>query len=603
MKKVTFLVYHRDYNGFLHELQELGMVHIIRSVGDDLPELRTYQDRVEKTQETIRSLKGMKVPAGAEKHDIDADKLIELLQNRQTDKDRLNQNRFAYQKELAVLEPWGDFQWASVERLREAGLEPEFFACLKSRFKEEWKDEYPISIVNTIGAYHYFVVFKPIGSALVIDADRVKLPNRSISELRHLITEATMRINECDAFIRDCAASRIPVLEAHRTYLLDSFEFEEAKQNSSLEMDDKLVILRGWVTVPQEAELSARMENKPIVWFAEEPEETDNVPIKLKNNRYARLFEPIGKLYSLPGYAELDLTAAFAPFFMLFFGVCTADGGYGALMLAGAVFGLFKVKQAALRPILWLLVALSTSTMLNGLLQGSVFAFSVDATNIYKKLFHLGPEDEITNLLFNQALLLGVVQVLFGVFMNIRSRLRYGIVNALSMIGTFIIIFCLSVMGAPMLAKDPVVFKASLGMLPKITSIAIWPGLFLVFFFNSPGKNPLVNFALGFWEMYNLITGFFGDLLSYIRLFALGVSGAILGLVINSMAQQFGHLAGPIVGPVVWLLIMIIGHPVNIALGSLGGFVHPMRLTFVEFYKNSGFSGGGLEFKPFAKKR
>jgi V/A-type H+/Na+-transporting ATPase subunit I len=602
MKKVTFLVYHRDYNRFLNELHDLGAVHVIKADAEERTELRNQRDNIEKHQEAIRSLKSMKIPAGAPKNDIDADKLLELMANMSGEKDRLNQNLTAYLKEIASLEPWGDFSWETLGKLKEAGLEPEFFACLRSKFHEEWIGEYPLAVVNTVGTYYYFVLFRPADETIVLDAERMKLPTRSISELNALKSAAERRIAEIDTFLKETAASRIHVLETHRNHLLDQFDFEEAKLSSSLEMEDRLVILRGWVTKEQESGLAARFEKDPVVWFSEEPAEGDNVPVKLRNNWYTRLFEPIGKLYSLPSYAELDLTACFAPFFMLFFGVCTADGGYGALLLAAAVFGLFKVKNKALKPILWLLMFLSVSTMINGLAQGSIFAFQIKPINIYMRLFHLQSPDDVTGLLFNQALLLGVIQVLFGVAVNFYSRIRNGFIHGLSTLGVFIILFCLSVMGAPMMAKDPVAFKASLGVLNQVVGIVIWPGLFLVFFFNSPGKNVFVNFALGFWEMYNIVTGFFGDLLSYIRLFALGVSGAILGMVINSMANQFGGMV-PVVGTVIWLMIMVIGHPVNIALGSLGGFVHPMRLTFVEFYKNSGFSGGGIEFKPFAKKR
>ena len=101
--------------------------------------------------------------------------------------------------------------------------------------------------------------------------------------------------------------------------------------------------------------------------------------------------------------------------------------------------------------------------------------------------------------------------------------------------------------------------------------------------------------------LYGVITGFFGDILSYIRLFALGVSSAILGFVMNSIGQQF--LSIKIIGPVIFFIFMVVGHSLNIALSALSGFVHPLRLTFVEFFKNAGFNGPGLEYKPFGKTK
>lgn len=124
-------------------------------------------------------------------------------------------------------------------------------------------------------------------------------------------------------------------------------------------------------------------------------------------------------------------------------------------------------------------------------------------------------------------------------------------------------------------------------------------GLAMIFLFNSPKKNILINLGMGVWTLYNLVTGFFGDILSYIRLFALGVSSTILGIVVNAMAQQLA--AVPVVGWLLFLVFMVLGHGLNLALGALAGFVHPMRLTFVEFYKNAGFEGPGLEYRPFGK--
>jgi V/A-type H+-transporting ATPase subunit I len=110
-----------------------------------------------------------------------------------------------------------------------------------------------------------------------------------------------------------------------------------------------------------------------------------------------------------------------------------------------------------------------------------------------------------------------------------------------------------------------------------------------------------MNILGGLWVLYGVITGFFGDILSYIRLFALGVSSGILGFVINSIGQQF--LSIKIVGPVIFIVFMLVGHALNIALGALSGFVHPLRLTFVEFFNNAGFNGPGMEYKPFGYKK
>ncbi|MCD8480506.1 MAG: hypothetical protein LRZ88_09995 [Candidatus Cloacimonetes bacterium] len=167
-----------------------------------------------------------------------------------------------------------------------------------------------------------------------------------------------------------------------------------------------------------------------------------------------------------------------------------------------------------------------------------------------------------------------------------------GFINGLSSIGALLFVGTLSVLGAQQLGTDISAIQAYL-------KYPMWAGLALILLFNQPGKNPIINILGGLWVLYNMITGFFGDILSYIRLFALGVSSAILGFVINSIGSQM--LGIPIAGPVIFVLFMIFGHALNLALGGLSGFVHPLRLTFVEFFKNAEFEGPGMEYKPLSK--
>jgi len=134
---------------------------------------------------------------------------------------------------------------------------------------------------------------------------------------------------------------------------------------------------------------------------------------------------------------------------------------------------------------------------------------------------------------------------------------------------------------------------------PYIYIIIVVGGV-LILFLNNMKRNVLMNLGIGLWNSYNMVTGIVGDLLSYIRLFALGISSAILGFVFNSLAVSMrGDI--PVLNIIIMVIILVIGHSINIFMSGLGSFVHPMRLTFVEFYKNAGFSGGGKQYHPFRK--
>ncbi len=119
-----------------------------------------------------------------------------------------------------------------------------------------------------------------------------------------------------------------------------------------------------------------------------------------------------------------------------------------------------------------------------------------------------------------------------------------------------------------------------------------------IFFYNNPGKNPVINFGGGIWNSFNMATGLLGDLLSYVRLFAIGLTGGMLGGAFNNMATMLSPDI-PVVGFLVSFLILIFGHSLNFGLSMLSSLIHPIRLTFVEFFKNSGYEGGGKAYSPF----
>ena len=193
-------------------------------------------------------------------------------------------------------------------------------------------------------------------------------------------------------------------------------------------------------------------------------------------------------------------------------------------------------------------------------------------------------------MMFNLALILGGVQVIFGMVLKVFNRsIQFGYVYGISTIGWIILLlsFIISALFPTFLPMGGTVHLIILG----ISAIAI-------FFINSPGKNIFLNLGLGLWDTYNMATGLLGDILSYVRLFALGLSGGILATVFTDLAVGMSPDI-MILGPLVTILIFVVGHAINIFMNTLGAIVHPMRLTFVEFFKNSEFSGGGQKYQPF----
>ena len=246
--------------------------------------------------------------------------------------------------------------------------------------------------------------------------------------------------------------------------------------------------------------------------------------------------------------------------------------------------------EDTMKSILSLVQVLGVSAFFTGFLTGGFFGiqlYDLDtplAVTLRDKLYF------DNNMMFNLALILGVIQVIFGMIIKVFNRIiQFGFIYGISTIGWIVLLVSFIV---------AVLFPNFLPMAGTAHLIILGISAIAIFFVNSPGKNVLLNFGLGFWDTYNMATGLLGDILSYVRLFALGLSGGILASVFTSLATGMSP-DNIILGPLITILIFVIGHSINIFMNTLGAIVHPMRLTFVEFFKNSEFSGGGQKYQPF----
>ncbi len=596
MKKLTFLVYHKEYDAFLKSIRDLGVVHVATKAQGSA-ENAALQESIRLSARyaaAIKMLQGLNVqPAAA--HTGDAGKGTEALAEIEDVQQQIQQVAHklqAVEKELVQLEPWGDFDPKSVARLRDAGYQIDFYICSDKQFKEEWVDLYNATEINHVGSKLYFVTVMPKGENIDLEVETAKLPDCSLSDL-HVRKENLAKQSEAlQARLKDLAASVVPDLQAAQAQVHSQIEFSKVVLNTDSLADNKLMLLQGWAPADCVSKIKDFLESKEVYYEVADPTPEDDVPILLDNKGFFRLFEPIMRLYMLPKYNELDLTPFFAPFFMLFFGLCLGDSGYGLFMLlAVTVYRLVaKNISASMKPILTLVQLLGASTMVCGLLTGTCFGFNL--YDIQLPLFQsLKEAISLDNQqMFNLSLILGGVQIIFGMILKaVNQTIQFGFKYAVATIGWLFI-----------LVSTAIAFAAP-GFMPMggtVHMVFLAIGVLMAYLYNSPGKNVFVNIGLGLWDSYNMATGLLGDVLSYVRLFALGLSGGILASVFNSLAVGMSP-DNVIVGPIVMVLIFVIGHAINMFMNVLGAMVHPMRLTFVEFFKNSGYEGGGKEYKPF----
>ena len=591
MKKLTFLVFYKEYQEFLERMGELGVLHVVEKQQGALDNAEV-QEQMRLLSRYAGAIEALSKVASEPADTSKLSKALPLLGQYDqllADKAATESRIQLLAKDEQMLAPWGNFEPASVERLIKAGYDINFFACATRLYKEEWESEYNAIVIRSDKSKVYFITVTAPGTEISIEAELCRLPQTSLHALTQEIEVLKAKVVELDNQLVAFANAHLADFKAAHEALQADINFSKVALSADSVADNKLMLLQGWAPEKTLDTVREYLDKTGHYYQIDDPTAEDDIPIQLSNNKFFRLFEPLTKLYMLPKYGELDLTMFFAPFFMLFFGLCLGDMGYGLLiMLALPIFTkLFQLINPEFKSTLVFLFGLST--VLAGSLTGTAFGFSLYDLDVpfLQKMKDVLYQDN--QAMFYLSLIIGCVQILFGMVLKaVNLAIQLGFKYAISTIGWILLLVGIAVG----------VLTGSMGT-TWFMVLMIAAGC-MIMLYNSPGKNIFLNIGLGLWDAYNMVTGLLGDVLSYVRLFALGLSGGILASVFNSLAVGMSPDV-PVVGFLVTALIFLAGHGLNIFMNILGSMVHPMRLTFVEFFKNSGYEGGGQEYKPFKK--
>lgn len=603
MQKYLFLIYHREYEGFLQSLRDLGVVHIKETKSskqfDNLQSLLAKRRDLADLRRRVKSLRSKDAPEVSvlvpqtEEQGVAVRTEIEKLLEWERD---LASQISSQKREIDYWNIWGEYDLHQMQNLERAGYKLHFYTVASQQFQEQWIEEFRAIKINDFRAQAYFVTLGQDGDRRP-EAEEVKAPTASIEDMRKKLEALEQEAEETHNKIVEFADTRIGELDGYDLFIERDFDFSNALIQAEPEANDTLMVLEGWVPEKMASKVAPALDRVPCYYEQVAIQEGDNVPVKLKNNRYARLFEMITKMYSLPNYGELDITALFAPFFMLFFALCFGDGGYGLLLLIGATIAKMKAKDDAIKSVCSMLMWLGGTTAIVGSLMGTVFGMVMPWTG--GEILGSVPDTYILSqsTMMYLSIVLGLIQIVFGKFVagyktQVQRGFKYGLATYCWAV---LILFGGLGLVAMMFGNGNVILGMASKVLLGIAALAFVVALF----YNTPGKNIFLNFGSGLWATYNNASGLLGDTLSYIRLFAIGLTGGILGGVFNNLAVQVGGGLPIGLNFVVMAIILLFGHGLNFGLCMISSLVHPLRLTFVEFYKNAEFEGGGRQYNPF----
>ena len=610
MTKYSFVLLSGEKEGFLEQLQELGIVDISRSVKPVDQDSHLMFARASKARKTIEILEGINYSKDAdyeaiskETVDIEGDP-VTFVEETLTKLGELNASLAAAEKQMKLRAPWGAYDKEALDGIADLGYKIRFYSVDKNRFEEGWAELYPLQKVLEDDKKIWFVTVTPKDEEYAFPVQETAAPEGTYAEAEQSAAHIKDEIIKCKAGLMN-AKDYIPAIkEACNSDLveLDRYLAADAGKNTA---EDHITVFTGFAPVEDGDELEVKFNEMGVLYIKEDAVEEDNPPIKLKNGWFARQFESFTGMYGMPVYSEFDPTAIVAPFYLLFFAMCLGDAGYGiVLLLFGLMLNKGWIKFAMFDGLGTIISILGAGTLVVGTVLGTFFGMSLyDAAwvpNWLKSCMIVG-EVEVPGMgMFNIQMLLalgiGVFHICLAMVVKaIGYTKRFGFRANVSTWGWLLLIIggiVLAILGVGKFIS-PAAIKYAVIVIGTLSALGIY-------IFNTPGQNPLLNIGSGLWDTYNMATGILGDVLSYIRLFALGLAGGMLGQAFNNLAEMVR--GDSIVTWLPFVLILLFGHVLNILMSSLGAFVHPLRLTFVEYFKNAGYEGKGLKYNPLKKE-
>ncbi len=579
MKKVSIIVEAKDSERAMGELRSLGVLHVEHQNPPQGKEISAAQDEIALIGKVLGILSEEEFSARNMKEDIKdlgawprIAKHIVDLRNRF---DQLKEYSAAMRSGMAQWETWGDFNPLDIARFAEKGVYIRLYQIPVKDVKD-----FPASVIVKIVS-----ISKGIANCVAISREKIDVPFMELTLPKMGLAEMRRRLAENDEVV---AALKVH-LERHARYYDDFMRIRKIVEKE-LELSEALygmghaetiAYIVGYVPADRTKAVMEAAESKRWGILVRDPKEDDNVPTFLRNPRWVSIIEPMFRLMEIiPGYKELDISPLFLLFLSLFFGMIIGDAGYGVSYMALTAFAHRKLgKKFKDAKIFFLLYLFSASAVMWGILTGTVFGQEWYLKAGMRPLLPI-----LNDTKFLQALcfFIGAFHLTLGQGWQAMRKLPS--ITALSDVGWISVLWAGFFLARMLILDYP---------LPAVTKWLIMGGIALVIFFSNPQKNILKTVGAGLGVLALSIISAFTDVVSYIRLFAVGLAGVAISDTVNTLAATFGGSS-----PIAQVMIIFIGHAFTLMLGPISVLVHGVRLNVLEFSSHAGLSWSGTAYKP-----
>jgi V/A-type H+-transporting ATPase subunit I len=643
MKKVSLVVMEKTREDSLKKLRELGLVHLERKnvSSESLSKFLDRKGRIESALGTLRpyALEAKKDSRGTDSgetrpaqgpvprrrasdllrpedafysadavNDFARPDLVALILEYADERKALQDRAVLLSKERSRIAEWGDFKGGDFAWLEERGIRLIPYKLSAKSFASLPPDIPFLKLAGDKNSVYILCLDREIpGEAPFV------LPEHSLAEIDGQLGEIRRQAADVEKRFSSLA-DRTPVLEAEEKALLKQIEFETARLGmdslEDLPAEKRLAWITGFVPREDLGRLKRAAAENSWALAADDPGPEDAVPTKLKNNRLANLITPLTEfLEVVPGYHEVDISGWFLLFFVIFFGMIFGDAGYGCLLFAAGLAAALKTAKKGVPQAVKMLLLLSASNILWGVLTCTWFGIDPLKLPAFLRAVALplisgavsaqGPEAKavVDQNLMIFCFSLALLQLSIGHIIGIGRNLKAGSLRFLADLGNMAMLAGMYNVVLFLVVSNDV---RPIPLLP-LSLYALGGGFALNFIFanyeSGVGKS-IVESLKNIISVILGITNVFSDIMSYIRLWAVGLAGASISSTVNT-------LAGPLLGNFLvflGILLLVFGHGLNMVLNVLSVLVHGVRLNTLEFSGHVGLSWSGTAYKPFSDK-